>query len=259
MMRTAALAARALPVVLMTMALLCAFASIPIRTFAQAPQGAGAEHPPATQSPASQSPASQSNGSQPAQAPQAQAAQPQPAQTQTPEAPSTPAKPSKTKAKPKTSPRAAPSPAHETLAELAWLAGRWQGNWGPRTAQEIWLPPQSGVMVGVFQLTEDTKTLVIELYSIMATPEGIELRVRHFTPFLTPWEKSAPSLLKLMTYDSKSFLFVNQDNGQPKHWVMKRTDPNTYLARFEIVAGTDQMQSAEIVYHRQGIPAPASH
>jgi len=113
-------------------------------------------------------------------------------------------------------------------------------------------------MVGVFQLTEDTKTLVIELYSIMATPQGIELRVRHFTPSLTPWRESEPSLLRLMTYDSKSFLFVNQDNEQPKHWVMKRTDPNTYLANFEIVPEKGEVESSEIIFHRQDIPAPAS-
>lgn len=246
MMRTA-MAARALPWMMLTLAILCSLASVPNQALAQEPQGAGAAQPPAMQS----------TESQQAQAPQAQAASSNRAQTQTHA--SKPAKPSKTKAKPKTSPSAAPSPAHETLAEFAWLAGRWQGSWGPRIAQEVWMPPQSGVMVGVFQLTEDTKTLVIELYTIMATPQGIELRVRHFTPSLAPWQKSEPSLLKLVTYDSKSILFVNQDNGQPKHWVMKRTDPNTYMARFEIVPEKGQVESSEIIFHHQGIPAPANH
>ncbi|HVB85302.1 MAG TPA: DUF6265 family protein [Candidatus Dormibacteraeota bacterium] len=243
MMRTA-MAARPLPWMMLTLAVLCSLAWVPNQALAQEPEGAGAAQAPATQSTASQQAQAQAAPSKPAHA-QAQA--------------SKPAKPSKAKAKPKTSLSAAPSHADERLAAFAWLAGRWQGNWGPRTAQEIWLPPQSGVMVGVFQLTDDYKTLVIELYTIMATPQGVELRVRHFTPSLTPWQKSEPSVLNLMTYDSKSFLFVNKYNGEPKHWLMRRTASNTYVARFEIVPENNQVESSEIVFHRQSIPATLAH
>ena len=121
------------------------------------------------------------------------------------------------------------------------------------------MPPQAGVMVGVFQLTENTQTLVVELYTIVATPEGIQLRVRHFTPSLAAWETAGPSLLKLTTYDSKSYRFVNEDNGQPKQWLMKRIDLNTYLAHFDIVPEKGQEQTAEILYHRQSAMPPVSH
>lgn len=215
-------------VLLVIAAVLCSIAVVPGRALAQDPEGAGTSEP------------SQPQKSKPDSEPNAKA---DPG----------------THSKPKSPVTSAPPASKPTLDQFAWLAGRWQGKWGPRIAHEVWMPPQSGVMVGVFQLTEDNRTLVIEVYTMVATPDGIELRVRHFTPTLTPWEKGGPSLLKLMTYDSKSFLFVNQDNGQPKHWLMKRTAPGTYVARFEIVPEKGQLQSAEIVYHRQGNSAPANH
>lgn len=174
---------------------------------------------------------------------------PRPAQTQAPEP--------KPRAKPSAPP--APSVSKATLQQFAWLTGRWQGDWGPRVAQQVWMPPQSGVMVGVFQLTEDGKTLVVELYTIVAAPHGIELRVRHFTPTLTAWETNAPSVLKLTSIDSKSMLFKNEDNGQPKHWLMKRTEPDTYIARFEIVPEKGEAQSAQITYHLQDSSIRPNH
>ncbi len=53
-----------------------------------------------------------------------------------------------------------PQPA---LANFAWLAGEWHGSWGPRLAVEAWTPPHDGVMLGSFQLSENGKTLVLEL------------------------------------------------------------------------------------------------
>jgi hypothetical protein len=137
-----------------------------------------------------------------------------------------------------------------TLSQFAWLAGHWQGQWGPRLAQQVWMPAESGTMVGVFQLSENTQTLVVELYTIISTPRGIELRIRHFTPSLTAWEKS-PTVLNLKSSDAKSIVFENPDNGQPKNWLMRRTGADTFVARFEIVREKGQQQVAEIVYHRQ--------
>ncbi len=145
------------------------------------------------------------------------------------------------------------------FAQLGWLTGSWQGQWGPRLAQQVWLPAQSGTMVGVFQVSENARTLVIELYTIVSTSHGVELRVRHFTPSLTAWEKSAPALLDLQSIDSKSIDFENANDGQPRSWVMKRTGADTFIERFEIVPASGQEQIAEIAFHRQPAAAPANH
>ncbi|MGA9885172.1 MAG: DUF6265 family protein [Candidatus Acidiferrales bacterium] len=162
---------------------------------------------------------------------------------------------------PATVPRPTPHLAvtKATLSQFSWLAGHWQGQWGPRLAQQVWMPPQSGVMVGIFQLSDNSKTLVLELYSIVSTPHGIELRVRRFTPSLARWETSGPALLDLKSIDSKSILFENVDNGQPKNWLMRRTGTDSFVQRFEIVPQKGEQQINEIVYHRQPLPVATAH
>lgn len=146
-----------------------------------------------------------------------------------------------------------PSP---TLADFAWLVGRWQGDWGPRTAEQVWLAPKAGVMVGTFRLVEDDKTLVIELFTLLQKPDGIEFRFRHFTPDLITWEKSDPTILTLESSDGTKTVFVNQVNGQPRHAILTRIDQDTYVSRSEIVPDSGGLQVIEITYHRQK-PAPS--
>jgi hypothetical protein len=142
-------------------------------------------------------------------------------------------------------------PAKATLADFDWLAGHWQGSWGPRIAQVSWMPPKSGVMLGMLQITEDDKTLVTELYSIVQTPTGIELHVRHFTPSLVTWEKSDAIVLNLLATDGRSIAFDNAVNGQPKSVLIRRIDGETYTSQSEIAPEKGDLQVVEIIFHRQ--------
>jgi hypothetical protein len=147
--------------------------------------------------------------------------------------------------------RAPQAPASKaTLAELSWLAGRWQGNWGPRLAQQTWTAPKAGVMLGTFQLAEGDKTLVLELFTLVEGSDGIKLYLRHFTPSLTPWEKPGPTALNLATADANSIVFVNAADGEPKQDVITRIDTDTYVSRSEIVPEKGDPQVTEITYHR---------
>jgi hypothetical protein len=145
-----------------------------------------------------------------------------------------------------------------TLADFAWLEGRWQGNWGPRSAEQVWMSPKAGLMLGTFRLVEGDKTLVIELFTLVQKPDGIEFRFRHFTPELVAWEKSDPTLLTLESVDAKQAVFVNPVDGQPKRSVLTRLDPDTYVARSEIVPESGETQVVEITYHRQK-PGPGGN
>lgn len=138
-----------------------------------------------------------------------------------------------------------------TLASFAWLEGHWQGNWGPRTAEQVWTSQKAGLMLGTFRLVEDDKTLVIELFTLIQKPDGIEFRFRHFTPELVNWEKSDPTLLTLESVDPKQAVFVNPVDGQPRRSILTRIDQDTYVARSEIVPDSGETQVVEITYHRQ--------
>jgi hypothetical protein len=143
------------------------------------------------------------------------------------------------------------SPEPATLADFAWLEGWWRGDWGPRVAEQVWMPSKAGLMLGTFRLVEDDKTLLIELFSLLRKPDGIEFRFRHFTPDLAPWEKSDATILTLERSDGRRFVFVNTATGQPKHAILTRLDQDTFSSRSEILPDSGGMQVIEITYHRE--------
>jgi hypothetical protein len=146
---------------------------------------------------------------------------------------------------------AAPTPAKATLADMAWLEGRWRGDWGPRIAEQVWTGPKAGVMTGVFRLVENDNALVIELFTIVEKPEGLSFYLRHFTPELVTWEKAEPTVLNLTSLDPKRVDFENPVNGLPKHAILLRVDADTYTARSELVPEAGEPQVIEITYQRQ--------
>jgi hypothetical protein len=141
-------------------------------------------------------------------------------------------------------------PAKPNLGEFAWLAGRWQGTWGPRVAQQVWTTPKAGVMMGTFQLAENDKTLVLELFTVVEGPDGVKFRLRHFTPSLVAWEKPGPTVLDLSSADAKSIVFENPVDGQPKRTTITRVDADTYILKSEVVPEKGDPQTTEITYHR---------
>lgn len=167
------------------------------------------------------------------------------------------------KAKPEDDTTTPPPPvvaqAKPSLADMAWLAGRWQGTWGPRIAQQVWMPPKGGVMSGTFQLVENDTTLVVELFTLVQKPDGIKLYFRHFTSALAPWEGSAPTILNLATSTPKLIEFDNPVDGEPKRSIIRKIDADTYVSRSEIVPEKGDTQIVEITYHRQKQIAPAKH
>ena len=106
-------------------------------------------------------------------------------------------------------------------------------------------------MLAVFRVVDNDKTLVIELFSLRQTPDGIELLFRHFTPELVPWEQSGSTRLKLTSLDSKTAVFENPIGGEPKRDTFTRIDSDTFVSRSEIAPKTGDEQLTEIVYHRQ--------
>jgi len=159
------------------------------------------------------------------------------------------------------SPSATVSPetaSKDALADFAWLEGRWQGEWGPRIAEQVWMAPKGGAMLGTFRLLENDKTLVLEMFVLLEKPNGIEFRLRHFTPDLLPWEKANATVLVLASHDPMKAIFENPVDGQPKHAVITRIDGDTFVSRSEIVPGKGDMQVIEITYHRQKPPPQTS-
>lgn len=146
-----------------------------------------------------------------------------------------------------------------TLDQFSWLEGQWRGEWGARITEQTWLEAKAGEMAGLFRLIEGKKPLVLELFSIVEKPDGIEFFLRHLTPELLPWEKSDATMLKLESVDATKATFVNPVNGEPKRLIFTRLDADTYTQRSEIEPAEGEPQVIEITFHRQKPPAATAN
>jgi hypothetical protein len=61
----------------------------------------------------------------------------------------------------------------DPLQGLSWLAGSWAGEDGGTAAEEVWIPPKGGVMLGVHRDVSNGKAVFFEFLRIQATPDGI--------------------------------------------------------------------------------------
>lgn len=89
---------------------------------------------------------------------------------------------------------AAPASAQDaspkaTIADAAWLAGRWAGEGMGGQVQEALSDPVNGQMVGYFTLSRDGKTAFHELILIEEHEGSLRVRVKHFSPGFVAWEE----------------------------------------------------------------------
>ena len=103
------------------------------------------------------------------------------------------------------------------------------------------------------RLVENDKTLVLELFTLVEKPNGIDFYFRHFTPELLPWEKSDATVLNLADFDVTKFDFEvspTERNAEARDLDPPGCGPPT-VARSEIVPENGEPQVIEITYHRQ--------
>lgn len=145
---------------------------------------------------------------------------------------------------------AAPEQKAATLADFSWLAGRWEGHLGPMTAEQQWMSPKNGTMQGFFRLTDTEKTIVIELFTLRETPDGINFYFRHFSTELKPWEENEAYHLKLTKWDAGSFRFDNPVVNQLKDAILTRGENDTYISHGDLTGADGKPQVIEVTYHR---------
>jgi hypothetical protein len=75
-----------------------------------------------------------------------------------------------------------------TMSDVAWLAGHWVGPALGGEAEEIWSPPKTGSMMGMYRLVRDGKVVFYELLTLVQEGGSLVLRLKHFNPDLTGWE-----------------------------------------------------------------------
>jgi hypothetical protein len=150
----------------------------------------------------------------------------------------------------------APEQKPATLADFAWLAGRWEGIFSfpgsdkPLTAEQEWFAPSNGTILGMFRLNSDQKTVIIELFTIRETPDGIFFFFRHFSPELVPQEKEEAYRLKLTKWDASRFQFDNMVQNNLKDAILTVVDADHYISHGDITGSDGKPAVIEVAYHR---------
>lgn len=80
-------------------------------------------------------------------------------------------------------------PGAATIADMAWLAGHWTGEGLGGAVEEMWTPPDGGVMLGLFRLVRDNRPVFYELLTVLEEGGSLVLRIKHFNPDMTGWEE----------------------------------------------------------------------
>ncbi len=75
-----------------------------------------------------------------------------------------------------------------SIADVAWLAGSWQGEGFGGTIEEVWSDPSAGSMMGMFKLMHNGEPSMYELELIVEELDTLVLKVKHFEADFAAWE-----------------------------------------------------------------------
>jgi hypothetical protein len=81
-----------------------------------------------------------------------------------------------------------------SITEVAWIAGHWEGEAFGGAAEEVWLGPVDGSMVGLFRLSGKGKVSLYEMLTIREVGGTLRLELKHFGKDLVGWEEKGETV-----------------------------------------------------------------
>jgi Domain of unknown function (DUF6265) len=143
-----------------------------------------------------------------------------------------------------------PANPKATLDDFAWLAGHWTTDIPAGHVDQYWAKPGADGNFGMFRLSTPEKTLVLEFFTLRPTPEGLEMRVRHFNMDLGLWEKEHPIILKLKSFSKGTAVFENPIDNSPKRSTIRKLSPDSLHVKSEIINADKKTEVIELTLKR---------
>jgi hypothetical protein len=147
-----------------------------------------------------------------------------------------------------------------TTSDFAWLTGRWEGRMSSGAtgvADVTFSRPAGGVITGMMRLIDRDTVLVVELISLVDTPNGVELRFRHFSPALKAYESTFKQNMRLSAHTADRAVFENVEpyekelmSTQPRVTVFQRVGENSYVGKSDIIGSNGKPAVIEVTYQR---------
>lgn len=119
--------------------------------------------------------------------------------------------------------------ADASIDQFDWMIGRWAAADGETRIEEIWSPPDGGIMMGVFRWLKAGEPSLYEFMLIKPGVAGLELRIKHFTPDLVGWEeKDASTAFDLVEVSGREAVFYPRAAGS-SGWAVYRIADDGWL------------------------------
>jgi hypothetical protein len=131
------------------------------------------------------------------------------------------------------------------LAELAWLAGCWEGTHDERRFEEVWLAPDAGTMIGMGRTVADGRTIAHEFLQIRS--EGDRL-----VDIALP-SGQAEMIFTAVAISADRIVFENPDHDFPQRIAYQHESDGSLLAWIE---GERDGQRRRIEFSMQRRPCP---
>jgi hypothetical protein len=123
-----------------------------------------------------------------------------------------------------------------TIADVAWLAGRWTGTAGSDSTDETCTAPARGVMTCMFRSMDGERITGLEFITLRETASGIEERVRFFSPDLAEGQGDNGITLRLTSVAGSQIVFDNvKESGVVKHETISRQGEDSFTVHIEVV------------------------
>lgn len=151
-------------------------------------------------------------------------------------------------AAPKAYSQAANAPATTTIdsaknakvADLAFLAGRWEGTVDNNKINQECVVTDPGMMLCMFWMNDAKGTQMIELYTLRDTVDGVVERVRFLSPELNEEAGDKGLTMKLASMTPRQFIFENPTGTYPKRSTVTRVGDDQFTSRIELIDAKGQ-------------------
>lgn len=133
------------------------------------------------------------------------------------------------------------------IAQLAWLAGCWEGQTGPVRIEEQWSKPAGGTMLGLSRNMKDGKVIFSEFMRINQDEGKIVYTARIGT-------KATPTPFGLIRMSPDEAVFENLAHRFPQRILYRREANGSLFARIE---GMDEGKARSEDFPMQRTPCGA--
>jgi hypothetical protein len=131
-----------------------------------------------------------------------------------------------------------------TIADLAWLEGRWIGDMPEGPVEHLILGPKFGQMPGFVRAVNPRGVIFYEISVFAQAGDSVTVRVKHFTPQLAGWEaRDAYIDRPLVDRDAKTLFFDGI--------TFFRTGHDSFTVYFLNRVGQEERETLVVPFRRQ--------